>query len=276
MTHPQMNRGLASSLIIKNRYDLETESESDGLIKFDLFSIPHDSDIISARLYLYYGDWAQSDPAGREIALHRVKEAWRESDVTWETRPFWHQYETSSALVPVSAGQWMSWDVTDDVQDFINGKNVNYGWVMIDPTYWGESDTPVTLFYSKERRNYTPYLIVEYQCSDVSVELYPPTTPIPYGGLFAINGILVNCTAETRTVETQDVITATCGQEFDLGGGEVHTLGPNECVVFSVTSELPPETKVGSYTYRIDVYEDDVLIATDSKEFVVDAGCDRF
>jgi PKD repeat protein len=63
----------------------------------------------------------------------------------------------------------MSWDVTDSVQDMVSGVYTNYGWQIMDETYWGQADIPGTQLSSKEYGAYTPYLEIQYTVND------PPT-----------------------------------------------------------------------------------------------------
>ena len=44
----------------------------------------------------------------------------------------------------------MTWDVTSDVQKFVNGEEVNYGWQIMDEQKWEWFDIPGTKLRSKE------------------------------------------------------------------------------------------------------------------------------
>ena len=68
---------------------------------------------------------------------------------------------TSSAVVPGSPGIWTEWNVTSDAQDFVNGQQINYGWQIMDETYWGTYDIPATRFKQKELETDIPYLEIE-------------------------------------------------------------------------------------------------------------------
>lgn len=133
--------------------------ECDSLVKFDITSIPPGTPIPSATLHLYYFAWQDSNPAGRPLRCRRVTRDWEEETVTWNTRPGWSSVITDAVPVPGSYG-WMEWDVTEDVQAFVNGDEVDFGWVIRDETYWGGSGIPFMRFYSKEYGEFTPYLEV--------------------------------------------------------------------------------------------------------------------
>ena len=136
----------------------------DGLIKFDVSSIPSGTTIISASLYMYYWSFQDSNPAGRPITLYRVTSDWDETSVTWNTQPSYASQPTTSSKVPSSYG-WMTWNVTDDVQDFVKGKKPNYGWKITDEGYWGMANIPTTRFHTKDMPDFEdlkPYLEIEY------------------------------------------------------------------------------------------------------------------
>ena len=130
-----------------------------GLIKFDISSILPDSYIVSATLNLYYYHYTDTDPEGRPLNLYRATSNWDEDNVTWDAQPSYAPQPTTSASVPSYFG-WMPWDVTSDVQDFVDGTVINYGWSITDETYWGKSGIPTTDFRTKENGSDIPYLEV--------------------------------------------------------------------------------------------------------------------
>ncbi len=135
--------------------------EKDSLIKFDISSIPKGSKIYSAKLRLYYHHWHDNNPVGRELRIYRLIDDWSEETVHWFNQPQHVSSPTDASLVPATTGIWMEWDVTADVQDFINGGIPNYGWIIKDEMYWGDFNIPITYFTTKEYGAYTPYLVVE-------------------------------------------------------------------------------------------------------------------
>jgi hypothetical protein len=54
----------------------------------------------------------------------------------------------------------MEWDVTADVQAFVDGSATNYGWTVLDETYWGGGNIPIMDFRTKEHGQLVPYLAV--------------------------------------------------------------------------------------------------------------------
>jgi hypothetical protein len=157
---PNNNFGNAQKLRLRNDYGAGGSSDWgwDGLIKFDLSYIPDNVTIYYAyvRLYLYgRGDY---DPTGRPLNMYRATSDWDEATVTFNTQPSYASQPTTFATVPPSNGVWMEWNVTTDVSNFIKGKYSNYGWLVIDETYWGKCDIPKMYFWCKEHNEYIPYM----------------------------------------------------------------------------------------------------------------------
>lgn len=51
--------------------------------------------------------------------------------------------------VPGRVDEWMAWDVTGDVRDFLSGEKPNHGWIMI-------------YYRTKEHGEHVPCLVVSY------------------------------------------------------------------------------------------------------------------
>jgi len=161
-THYKDNYGSEESIEIRAKYGGSTSNWENGiLIKFDLSSLQSEIYITSALLYMYYYEYCDNDPYGRELSIYRVNEEWDENSATWQTRPRNAGWMTSSATIPEDFG-WMSWDVTDDVQDYVDNLWYNYGWQIIDENIWGEINIPVPMFYSKEYGIKKPYVKIVY------------------------------------------------------------------------------------------------------------------
>ena len=161
--HPDMNRGDNEYIVTQNKYGASPDWGCNLLIKFDISDIPEDHRIDSATLYLYYYAWTENNPAGRPLTVYRVIEDWSEDIVTYNTQPNSEGVVSASANVPDYPGAWMTLDLTEDVKIFHKGEKTNYGWKIMDETYWGYYDIPAAYFYSKEsgQENYRPYLEIE-------------------------------------------------------------------------------------------------------------------
>jgi hypothetical protein len=173
MQYPDDNYGSSDHMGVRNRYgDISDPDhwEVNALIKFDLSSIPPGARIDSATLYLYYYDCAFNNCQNRDLTCHRITSGWNEGTVTWNTRPDTTSVATSHSIVPPNYS-WMDWDVTSDVQDFVDGHETNYGWEIMDTTTWREFDIPDSRFRAKEFGDYVPYLEITYSY-DVTIGAY--------------------------------------------------------------------------------------------------------
>jgi hypothetical protein len=151
---PSEVNGDLDILATRNRYDgYYNIWECDILIRFDISSIPRSTTILSASLNLYYAEWGDSNPAGRPLTIYRIKWYWDERTVNFFKRPWIALVASDSQLVPNTVGVGMSWDVTDDVQWYVNHPLRNFGWEIKDNNYWGTYGVPTTFFYSKEYFN---------------------------------------------------------------------------------------------------------------------------
>jgi hypothetical protein len=164
MRRPDSNTGSNERLVVENRYGSPYHPEYwqiDTLVKFDLSSISAGTEISSATLSLYYYEWHDNNPAGRELTCYRVTSGWDEDTVTWNTRPTHCPVVSAACRVPYNPGAWMNWDVTSDVQMFVNDPAVtNHGWQIKDEEPWGYCNIPWTIFRSTEYGSFVPSLSV--------------------------------------------------------------------------------------------------------------------
>lgn len=149
------NRGDWSQLIIGAEYYDAIRT----LISFDLNSL-NGKTIISAELSLYKYDYYYYSPYGRTYNIHRITQNWNENSVKWNNRPSYDNSITDSDIVP-SDYNWMTWNVTEDVQDFADEIFDNYGWMLKDDS---EGYYRYSYFRSSEYSNsdYRPVLEVTY------------------------------------------------------------------------------------------------------------------
>lgn len=165
-TNPDDNYGSSSALIVRNRYGAGGE-DGYGLntfIRFGLPSNPPQILITSATLHLYYCGWSDNNPEGRPLCAYRVLADWNEDTITWRTEPPCSSEATDCVPVPPDTRVWMVWDVTSDVQAYLDGQVHNYGWKIADTAYWGQINIPTSRLCSKEYDHpwCRPYL--EIQC----------------------------------------------------------------------------------------------------------------
>ena len=101
-------------------------------------SIPANSLVTAATLKLYM----YTVPAvSRTYEARRVTGAWTEAGITWTNQPAVATSATSTTATGTTANVTLSWDVTTDVQAYVDGTS-NLGWRIADQT---ESSTTARL-----------------------------------------------------------------------------------------------------------------------------------
>ncbi|MBS7623889.1 DNRLRE domain-containing protein, partial [Candidatus Bathyarchaeota archaeon] len=100
------------------------------------------------------------DPGGRTYNAYRLTEDWTESGSTWNSRDtgipwttaggVWTTEDSASSTVPPTAGQWMSWDVTGIVKDWMENGQPNYGFIIRDPNDGVAGIDAAARFYTRE------------------------------------------------------------------------------------------------------------------------------
>lgn len=129
-----------------------------SLIHFDVSSVPPGATVESAKLYMNI--WTVKSDRTNDI--HRVLGSWSEPIVTWNTQPSYESTPTDSPNTGTTPGIWMEWDVTADVQAFVDG-TPNYGWLLKDPIEYSDPSA-YAKYYSREYADpaVRPYLEVTY------------------------------------------------------------------------------------------------------------------
>ena len=136
-------------------------------IKFDLSSIQHTVTITSARLLLYM---YKAPHTSRIYDVHRVTGHWTEAEITWNTQPSVTVSLTDSNSTGIKKNKWLEWDVTSDVQGFVNGSYINEGWMLKDRYENAPKPRNWSRFRSKESK-YTahhPQLVITYTVRNVT------------------------------------------------------------------------------------------------------------
>ena len=134
-----------------------------GLIKFDISTIPTNAEIISATLNCFYRTFDDNNPKDHVINLYRITSDWMEETVTWNTQPTCVFQPTSYIIMPISPGVWLQWDVKSDIEYFVKGLEDNFGWKISDDTLWPPwPDIPITRLNYKEYEIDIPYIEIEF------------------------------------------------------------------------------------------------------------------
>jgi len=191
-----------------------------GIIMFDMPTLGSDAKITSATLYLNKHPFGEGSSL---LGMHRVVNAWTESNVSWVSRGNEGDWDTAggdflfepSSVQQVSASQgqsWVGWDVTNDLTYFLLNPGENFGWIIKD-----EEETATVgaewAFSSKESlESERPRLVVVYETASEENKT-TPTNEFP-----AESTSTVELTSFTGYV-TQGTITSTV---FDTGRNAAH------------------------------------------------------
>jgi len=140
-----------------------------SLLHFDTSSIPMNSTVSSAELYLYLDWYTYQASQTPNVSAYKVLTDWAEAQATWVMRSSgigWGSTGCSgtadrdpTAKAFTTMGEpstWYSWDISGLVQDWVWSPGDNRGLLLV-------SDGGRELrFHSQNAPNYKPYLRVEY------------------------------------------------------------------------------------------------------------------
>jgi hypothetical protein len=145
-------------------------------IFFDISTIPPGATVLSAKLNLYLLNPPASD---RTYLCCRLDAAWNEGLLTWNKRPHSVSTYAASSTLSTSSG-WVVWDVTAQVQKFLNGivgyEWDNFGWEVFDSSE-DSSVAQEAVFSSKEfsEQDKRPFLIVNFIPPKLNVTMETPS-----------------------------------------------------------------------------------------------------
>jgi len=174
---PTSNYGGATTMNSESRNNRDRRS----YLSFDLTTcapnVPSSATVTSATLRL----WVTAMPAAacRTEDVFAVTSAWTESAITWNNQPFGTAINnpasgTRTDSVTVgggggcmigSVGQYVPWNVTANVANFVSGSASNFGWMIRDDVE-GATGSGFTVTFSTSDAGSTPQapqLIVTYK-----------------------------------------------------------------------------------------------------------------
>lgn len=161
---------------------MDLNDARDGIIRFDLSTIPAGATVTSATLTLQAVS-VGSGSAIKNYGVHRVLVDWQESTVTWNSPGSTadvHFAASPTSLTAVQGTGAYDWDVTSDVAAFVSGAAANYGWRIIWSSNTSGTNRQVS-FGTKENGNPSnrPILTVIYTLPSPSPSLSPSSSPSP-------------------------------------------------------------------------------------------------
>ena len=106
-------------------------------------------------------------PASRDYEARLLVEGWDEDTLTWNSQPADIGSATDTTSTGTSNNVWRQWDVTSDVQAFVNDELANYGWAIRDAEE-GSDTARLAKFRSSDQGTELrrPQLVVDFAAPD--------------------------------------------------------------------------------------------------------------
>jgi hypothetical protein len=138
------------------------------LIRFSVGSIPQNARVYSAQLFLYLDFALPNNDSNMTLNYAPITQSWSEGDATWNNAAGIGGSQSRLGSVGVNPG-WASFDLTGQVQQWVNGSSNNGIIIIGDET---PSLSRARIFRSREYGGFSPYLLVNYECDTLA----PSTT----------------------------------------------------------------------------------------------------
>ncbi|MFO7888615.1 MAG: DNRLRE domain-containing protein [Eubacteriales bacterium] len=131
------------------------------LINIDVSSLPSNAVIVSSYLELY-----QDVVWGTEnfnISTHKITTSWDLNDVTWNNPPLFNSTAESTTQIKAGKKTWLSWDIKDITQDWVNENTNNYG-ILLKKTNESSGETDIACWssYNSTEPDLRPKLRIKY------------------------------------------------------------------------------------------------------------------
>ncbi len=202
-----------SYLAVSNQHGKNSSDwEQIPLIQFNLSCIPSKTIITHATLHLYYYDYDKTNPSGRSLSIYRTPVEWVTNNLSWSRINQTSADPLSSTTVPTTFG-YMTWEVTDSVQQFVSKNITNHGWHIRDTRAWNNIDIPIIKFKSNDT-------ITEYQ-PKLSLQYYTPLQVFSNGPYSQYINQPINLTGQPLGSGTPPY-----SYSWDFGDG-THAVGQN-------------------------------------------------
>lgn len=142
---------------------MDSANEYKYLIKFNLDGIPFNAEIISCILRLYV-DFVQNKNVGGNFTPYLIDSDWDYNIVTWNTQPMLNGVIHSAGITIGGIGV-CSWDITNLVEEWLNGHSINYGIMLMDDRQFNNGNKRL-ISLSDSSCSYAhcrPFVIAQYR-----------------------------------------------------------------------------------------------------------------
>lgn len=157
---PNTSYGASSTLQINST----NNQIKQGLIKFDVSTIPTGDTVTSAKLWVYVYNKGSSN---NSVSIHKSLGSWSKS-TTWNRKPAMDSISSGSVTITKS-GDYVVLDITGLVQNWVSGDTPNNGIYLV-------ADSGSVTLYSAENRSNKPVLTVAHKRGGTGT---PPATAVP-------------------------------------------------------------------------------------------------
>lgn len=134
------------------------------LIKFDLDDIPGNARIYGAQLVLYLSFALPANDGSMVLDAARATQSWSEGGATWANAAGIGGQQFRLGSISTQSG-WASFDLTNQVQQWVNGQSNNGLMIIGDET---PSLSRARIFSSRQVGGQEPYLLVNYECDTLA------------------------------------------------------------------------------------------------------------
>jgi hypothetical protein len=126
---PASSFGTATTLSVRSSVAANMRT----FVQFSLTScaIPANALVTDGELKLIL---SSAPTASRTYDAHRVTASWAEGTITWTNQPAVSASTTAGVTTGTTSNVTLNWDVTSDVQAFLDGTSSNFGWRIKDRT----------------------------------------------------------------------------------------------------------------------------------------------
>ncbi|MDO8688675.1 MAG: DNRLRE domain-containing protein, partial [Dehalococcoidia bacterium] len=214
---PNQNFGTGSTLDVQSNNTKTPNSNRRTFVAFGLSSIPSGTPVQSAKLRLFM---TQSPASSRTYNASRVTAVWAQSTMTWNNQPPVAPSATSSTATGTNVNVWLTWDVTPDVQAFVNGTLPNYGWRIKDGVE-SDSGTFLSVFDSQSSRvpGQRPQLVIDYTAPGAQPgETYTQVFALPDDSYVDQNSVNSNYSTQTTMLVLSGAKNDRAFVHFDTAG----------------------------------------------------------
>jgi hypothetical protein len=150
------------------------------LIKFDLDDIPGNAKVYGAQLVIYLDFALPANDFNMQLDAARITQDWSEGGATWNNAAGTGGPEFVLGNISAQPG-WASFDLTSQVQNWVNGQGNNGLMIIGDET---PSLSRARIFRSRHYGGFEPYLLVNYECDTLApisqMSGLPPSSPASF------------------------------------------------------------------------------------------------